>query len=78
MERLCSPEAVEQQIRSIGFPVALHADGPSGMTDRYYIRNEECLHEQILHALAAAEKDKANGVLVLPFPNSRRMPARPP
>lgn len=77
-ERASTPEAVERLVRSTRFPTALHADGPDGNTDRYYVLCEGHLHEQILRALKAAEKNKADGVLVLPFPNSRQMSARPP
>ena len=77
-ERVSTPEAVERLVRSTGLPAALHADGPDGNIDRYYVLHEEHLPEQIRRALEAAEKNKADGVLVLPFPNCRRMPARPP
>lgn len=77
MERISTPEAVEEKILSTGFPVALHADGPDGNIDRYYIRHEAQLEEQITRALEAAQKNNASGVLVLPSPNSRQVSVRP-
>lgn len=76
-KRGSTPEAVEQLIRSIGFPAALHADGPIQSVDRYYVLSEEMLKHQIERALEAAKKNNTDGVLVLPFPNCRGNPARP-
>ncbi len=76
MTRVTAFEEVERLARAIGFPVALHADGLAQPIDRYYVHSEEMLRHQIELALAAAEKNKAGGVIVLPFPNSRHMPDR--
>ncbi len=76
MMRAKTFEEVEQQVRIIGFPVALHSDGPAQHIDRYYVHSEEMLTHQIERALKAAERNHADGILVLSFPNSRRMPDR--
>ena len=76
MTRVTTFEEVERLARAIGFPVALHAGGPVQSIDRRYVHSEEMLRHQIEFALAAAEKNKADGVIVLPFPNSRHMPDR--
>lgn len=73
MERLFTPNDVERRARAIGFPVALHTEQMGSVAcDRYYVHKGQCLAAQTLRALAAAQKH-GTGILVLPYPNNRRL-----
>ncbi len=52
--------------------VAYHCEAEGQPCDRYYAHEISKIPAQAAHALEAAIKNGADGVLVLPYPNTRR------
>lgn len=79
MDRAKTIEQIKWQAIYHGFPVAFHCEAAGQVCDRYYAHNISSIPVQAARALEASEKNGAGGVLVLPFPNTRRtLPDRSP
>lgn len=72
MNRAKTLEEIKEQSVAIDFPVAFHCESEGQVCDRYYVHHVDKIEEQAKKALEAAEKNGANGVLVLKYPNTRR------
>lgn len=72
MNRAKTIEEIKEQSVAIGFPVAFHCEAEGQVCDRYYAHDMSTLITRARRALKAAKKNGADGVLVLPYPNTRR------
>ena len=72
MNRAKTIEEIKWQSVYHGFPVAFHCEAEGQVCDRYYAHDISMIPVQAARALEAATRNGADGVLVLPYPNTRR------